>query len=532
MPDFRSLMAALAVLSCATFAVAAHAQVRSTESGPVNGFTVGDLTEFRGIPYAAPPVGPRRWQPPHAPLAWTGARDARAYGPACEQQLASYPVSEDCLTLNIFVPALATAKSNLPVMVWIHGGGFISGSGRDFDASALATNDNLVVVTINYRLGYFGFLAHPALSAADPRHVSGNYGLLDQQASFKWVRRNIAAFGGNPRKITIFGESAGGQSVIDQLVAPGAGPLAAAIAQSGSYMTSLPTLAVQETAGKAAARALGCTDQSATCLKRLSAKALNVLNPLSALGGVSAVVDGRTIPIQPAEAFAEGQFQHIPVINGSNHDEYRLFVGLTRWATSAPPMTAKQYKATVTAQFGDMAPKLLHAYSLENFTQPDYAYAAILTDVAFACNAHLLTAQMARYTKVYEYELDDPDAFTASGPVLPGFSYGSAHSSDLSYLFPTYNVAAFHPDGPPPLSPGQKELRRSMRRFWTNLARNGDPNGSLVSDWPAFTKAAPKVMSFKPSKSSTGSGFAVDHHCPLWKSTLLKQAGLPQSSPY
>jgi para-nitrobenzyl esterase len=530
--DFRCLIKAFLAVCIMAFAGEASAQVRPTESGPVNGFTVGDLTEFRGIPYAAPPVGKLRWRAPYAPLAWTGTRDATAYGPACEQELAAYPISEDCLTLNIFVPASATAKSNLPVMVWIHGGGFIGGSGQDFDASALATNDNVVVVTINYRLGYFGFLAHPALSAADPRHVSGNYGLLDQKASFAWVRRNIAGFGGDPGNITIFGESAGGQSVIDQLVSAGTGPLAAAIAQSGSYMTSLPTLATQETAGQALAKSLGCTNQSVTCLKRLSAAALNTLNPLSGLGGVSPLVDGRTIPIQPAQAFAVGRFQRIPIINGSNHDEYRLFVGLARWAANAPAMTPKEYKARVTAQFGELAPKVLHAYALKDFTEPDYAYAAIETDLIFACNAHLLTAQMARYTKVYEYELDDPDAFTAAGPVISGFSYGSAHSSDLNYLFPDYNVAAFHPKGPPPLSADQNKMRQSIRLFWTNLAHKGTPSGTLVGDWPAFTKAAPNVMSFQPGQSSPGLGFPADHHCAIWKSALLKEAGLPPSAPY
>jgi para-nitrobenzyl esterase len=527
----RRAYAALALICLLTFGGGAHAQTRPTQSGPVKGITVGDVDEFRGIPYATPPVGKLRWQPPEAPAKWSGTRDASAYGPACEQQVSADPTSEDCLTLNIFAPAKATAASNLPVMVWIHGGAFTSGSGRDFDGSALVQH-GVVVVTVNYRLGYFGFLAHPALSAINPHHVSGNFGLLDQQATFAWVRRNIAGFGGDPKRITIFGESAGGQSVIDQLVSTGAGHLAAAIAQSGSYMTSLPTLATQETAGVATANELGCTDQLASCLRKLSATALNTLNPLSGLGGVSPLVDGRTIPIQPAEAIAEGRFQRIPVINGSNHDEYRLFVGLSRWATNSAAMTAKQYKTQVTAQFGDMAPDVLQAYPLKDFTQPDYAYAAILTDVAFSCNAHLLTAQMARYTKVYEYELDDPNAFTAAGPVISGFSYGSAHSSDLNYLFPSYNVAAFHPDGPPPLSAGQKELRQSMRLFWTNLAYRGDPSGAVVGDWPAFTNSAPNVMSLKPAKSSPGLDFPTDHRCALWKSTLLKQAGLPPKSPY
>jgi para-nitrobenzyl esterase len=509
-----------------------HAQVRPTESGPVKGFTAGGVSQFRGVPYAAPPVGARRWRPPARPGTWSGTRDATQYGPACEQELTLYPVSEDCLTLNIFVPALASSKSNLPVMVWIHGGAFVNGSGRDFDASALVTQGDVIVVTINYRLGYFGFLAHPALSAASAYHASGNYGLLDQQAAFGWVRRNIAAFGGNPRRVTIFGESAGGQSVIDQLISPSAGPLAAAIAQSGSYATKLPTLAAAEVEGTQAASALGCPDQTASCLYRLSAQALNVLNPLNNLQSVSPVVDGHTIPMSPAQAFAGGHFQRIPVINGSNHDEYRLFVGLERWATHAPATTVSQYVARMKAQFGPIAPEVLAVYPASRYTQPDYAYAAALTDIAFACNTHLLNAQMAPYTKVYEYELDDPNAPTASGPVIQGFSYGSAHSSDLSYLFPRYNVAAFHPDGPPPLSDAQLRLRTTIQKTWADFARTGIPNASARGSWPIFGKYPQQVQSLVPPAPTARRDFSVDHHCGFWKPILLSEAGLSQDAAY
>jgi para-nitrobenzyl esterase len=416
-------------------------------------------------------------------------------------------------------------------MVWIHGGAFISGSGRDFDASALVQH-GVIVVTINYRLGYFGFLAHPALSALNSKHVSGNYGLLDQQSSFAWVRRNIAGFGGDPKRVTIFGESAGGQSVIDQLISPTAGPLSAAIAQSGSYMTILPTLAAQETAGQGVAKTLGCPGQSAACLYRLSAAALNVLNPLTSLTSVSPVVDGLTIPLGPAQAFAAGKFQHIPVVNGSNHDEYRLFVGLTRWATHAPASTAQQYVAKIKGQFGAIASEVLARYPVKDFSQPDYAYAAALTDVAFACNAHLLSAQMARYTTVYEYELRDPNAPTASGPPLSGFSYGSAHSSDLSYLFPAYNVAAFHPDGPPPLTVAQRRLRAEIQGFWTDLARGGNPAGSTTGPWSAFNTASGSVKGLYPAADPSTRPFSADHRCPFWKPILLNQAGLPPDSAY
>jgi para-nitrobenzyl esterase len=526
------ISAALTLICLLVLGGSAKAQVRTTQSGPVKGITTGTVVQFRDVPYAAPPVGKLRWRAPEKPATWAGTRDASAYGPACEQQLTVYPVSEDCLTLNIFAPANATATSKLPVMVWIHGGAFTSGSGRDFDGSALVQTGNVLVVTINYRLGYFGFLAHPALSAISPRKVSGNYGLLDQQASFTWVRRNIAAFGGDPKHITIFGESAGGQSVIDQLISPGAGPLSAAIAQSGSYITNLPTLAEQETAGQATAKSLRCPGPYARCLYNLSASALNVLNPLTSLNSVSPNVDGLTIPMGPAQALAAGKFQHIPVIEGSNHDEYRIFVGLTRWSTNAPASTAKEYFAKVKAQFGPLASKIIAGYPPKNFGQPDYAYAAVITDVAFACNAHLLAAQMARYTTVYEYELRDPDAPTASGPVIAGFSYGSAHSSDLSYLFPAYNVVAFHPAGPPPLTLAQQALRTKIQRFWTNLARGGNPVGPSTGPWTAVSKTLQPIKGLYPAADPSTHGFLADHRCPFWKPILLGEAGLPAASAY
>jgi len=525
----RAIVLALACLA----AIQAQAQSRPTESGPVNGITIAEVAQFRAVPYAAPPVGKLRWRAPQAPVAHAGTLDTTAFGPACEQQFAAYPVSEDCLTLNIFAPAAATGTSKLPVMVWIHGGAFVSGSGRDFDGSALVRRGNILVVTINYRLGYLGFLAHPTLSRYDPRHVSGNYGILDQQAALAWVRRNIAGFGGDPRRITIFGESAGGQSVIDQLVSPTAGPLAAAIAQSGAYMTTLPTLADAETSGQAAAKALGCPNQTRACLYALSADKIGAaLNPLTNLQAVSPVVDGRVLPLQPATAFAEGKFQKVPVINGSNHDEYRLFTGLARGLENAPALTEKQYVADVKGLFGPIADKVLYAYPMRDFAIPDYAYDAILTDIAFACNTHLLNAQMARHTSVWEYELDDPNAPVASGPAVAGFSYGSPHSADLSYLFPAYNVAAFHPHGPPQLSADQRTLRATIQDYWINMARSGDPAGSKTPAWPAFTEKTRTILSLTPPTPATTASFLTDHRCGLWKSILLSKAGLPSKSPY
>jgi para-nitrobenzyl esterase len=526
-PSMRRWLAAFALLGL-SIASAAHAQVRQTQSGPVQGITGFGITQFRGIPYAAPPVGSLRWRPPQAPLTWTGTRDASTYGTPCEQGPAPYPVSEDCLFLNIYEPASTTPSSRLPVMVWIHGGSFIAGTGSDYDGTALALRGNLIVVSINYRLGYLGFLAHPALSAQDPNHVSGNYGILDQQAAFAWVRRNIANFGGNPSLITIFGESAGGQSVVDQLVSPTAGPLAGAIVESGAY-ADLPTLAQSETAGETAATNLGCPDQTAACLYALdAAKIAAATNPLTNAGGVSPVVDGITLPLSPPIAFAKGKFQRIPVINGSNHDEYRLFIGIFEGLDHTAPLTADQYVAQVSSQFGSLAASVLTQYPAKKYAKPDYAYAAVITDVAFACNTPLLNALMAHYTQVYQYELADPNAPIANGPALADFAYGSAHSADISDFFPAYHVPFFSPNGPPPFTKLQQRLRDNMQDLWIRMARYGNPNGiTNFPIWPPFSGASQAVLQFTPPFGAVIHSFSAEHHCAFWAPILRRQAGLP-----
>ena len=204
----------------------------------------------------------------------------------------------------------------------------------------------------------------------------------------------------------------------------------------------------------------------------------------------------------------------------------------TRWSTHAPASTAQQYFAKVKGQFGPLAAQVIARYPTKDFSQPDYAYAAVITDVAFACNAHLLSAQMARYTTVYEYELRDPNAPTASGPIVAGFSYGSAHSSDLSYLFPAYNVAAFHPAGPPPLTPAQQTLRTKIQKFWTNLARGGNPVDPSTGTWTAISKTSQPVKGLFPSTDPSTEAFLADHRCPFWKPILLSEAGLPANSAY
>jgi para-nitrobenzyl esterase len=384
---------------------------------------------------------------------------------------------------------------------------------------------------LNYRVGYLGFLAHPALSAADPHDVSGNYGILDQQYALNWVRNNIANFGGNPKQITVFGESAGGQSVYAQLFMRNPVPLRAAIAESGGFDTNYPTLATAEQAGEQVASSLGCSDQTLSCLLALPASTIaNALDPITDPGAVSPIIDAYYIPSGPAVAFASGNFEKIPMINGGNHDEWRLFVAFDQFL-GAPPLTAATYVANVEANFGAAAASVLAQYPVNNYATPDYAWAAVATDSIFACNTHLLNAQLAPHTTVYAYELNDPNGPEPVGPVIPGFTYGSAHGSDMSFLFPTLFAPVIR-TGPPQLTRAELTLSTTLQDFWLNLARYGRPFAPESQAWLPFTNAGQSVLSLVPPATAQETGFVTNHHCAFWAPRLLSAAGLPPGSVY
>lgn len=522
------VLAAAAWLGAA--AGVASAQVRQTQNGPVQGLTVGTEAQFLGIPFAAPPVGTLRWQPPQPAANWTGTLPATAFGAPCPQ-IGLTSASENCLTLNVYAPTSAAPGSKLPVLVWIYGGSFIAGESGMYDPTTLVTRGNVVAVTLNYRIGYLGFLAHPALSAADPHDVSGNYGILDQKYALTWVRNNIANFGGDPAQITVFGESAGGQSVYAQLIAANPVKLKAAIAESGAFQTNYPTLATAEAAGEQAATALGCPDQTLSCLLALSASTLaNALNPLSNAGGIGPVIDGVYLPSGPAVAFSQGNFEKIPIISGGNHDEMRLFVAFDQYF-GAPPLTAATYEANVQAAFGASAASVLAQYPLGNYTTPDYAWAAVETDEIFACNTHLLNAQLSPYTKVYAYELNDPNGPEPVGPAIPGFTYGSAHGSDMSFLFPTLFAPVIR-TGPPRLTPAELTLATTLQDFWLSLARYDRPLAPQSGAWLTFNNTSQDVLSLVPPATAIETNFVANHHCAFWAPRLLSEAGLPPGSAY
>jgi para-nitrobenzyl esterase len=532
----RGLIGATYVLLWAGHA-AAQSPIVTTTYGKVQGSTANGVSTFNGIPFAAPPVGALRWVAPQPPAPWSGVRQATQFGSQCPQPLSQFGhpgTDEDCLYLNVQVPATATPGSKLPVMVWIHGGAFLLGEGWDYDATALIQAGNAVVVTLNYRLGLLGFMAHPVLAAENQQGQTGNYGLLDQQAAIAWVQQNAAAFGGDPKNVTIFGESAGGQSVIDQLASATAPKVQKAIIESGAYQSALPTLAAAETNYEARMAALGCPQPTTgACLRALTAtQVLSAEDPTTDTGVVGPVVDNVVLKAQPMQAFNAGQFQRIPIIDGSNHDEYRLFVILDE-VLGAAPYTPATLDSAVLAQFGNgFGAQVLGQYPVPAYLDADVDFAALVADSTFSCGAHLVNALLAQYVPVYSYELTDanaPDLFVPFDPNVP--DAGDAHASELPYLWPLLQSSLFG-KGVAKFSAAQQSLALGMRQSWTSFARYGRPLNPRGGAWLRYSTAGDGVYALNSNGANMGSNFVTDHHCALWKPLLLEEGGLPGTVPY
>ena len=491
----------------------------TTERGPVRGIATDTLRMFLGIPYAAPPTGNLRWKPPEDHVHWFMPLEATRFGNHCPQVASVFgtaSVTEDCLFLNIFTPNDETferSSRSLPVMVWMHGGVFTVGESDDYVPTKLVQH-GVIVVTINYRLGALGFLAHRALSAESPDHISGNYGLMDQQFALKWVQRNIAAFGGNPNNVTIFGESAGGRSVFLQLASPlAAGLFHQGIVQSGAYFgLSVPALADEESHGEAFAASIGCSDQSAHCLRSKSVKKILANWGLFDSG---ANVDGKVLRQSPDSAFATGQFNHVPLINGTNHDEWRFFVALL-FDLSGSPITADEYPAVVESMVGpDAAPLVLAEYPLANFDSPDLAVGAIGTDSIFSCPARAVDRVLFAQVPMFTYEFNDINAPEVFLPPVT-FPYGATHASELRYLFKLSWGGQL--DGV------QKDLSNDMIRYWAQFARSGDPNSQGVPSWPQYDASTDELQSMLPPSPMPEFGFAADHKCDFWSRLIAANA--------
>jgi para-nitrobenzyl esterase len=485
---FIGRIAALASLLLAAPAIAATAApVVDAPAGRLQGSFDHAIRTFKGIPYALPPVGARRWRPPSPMPKWAGLRTATQFSAACVQPQARLssiyagepmPVSEDCLTLNVWAPANAKGA---PVLFWIHGGALVGGSSREpmYDGRGLAER-GIIVVSINYRLGVLGWLAHPELSAESPRRLSGNYGLLDQIAALRWVRSNIGSFGGNPANVTIAGESAGGLSVLYLMSSPAArGLFARAIAES-AYMISMPALrtsAYGAPSGEAAGQTLASGLQAPSLAAMRAMDAQTLTNKAAALGfGPWGLVDGEVLPEQMVTAFGEGRQAPVPVLAGFNQGEIR---SLTVLAPKAPA-SAEEYERIVRTRYGELADAFLRLYPSTNVKESIFA---ATRDGLYGWTAERVARkQTALGRPAYLYLFDH------SYPAADEAGLHAFHASEIPFVFGTFDATP--PRWPRvPDAPSERALSGAMIDYWTSFARSGVPESRLAGRWPAFGKA-------------------------------------------
>ncbi|MBY8861820.1 carboxylesterase family protein [Nocardia sp. CA2R105] len=491
----------------------AEPAVVDTTTGALRGTVTADHRVFEAIPYAAAPVGDLRWKPPESQPHWQGTRDATRPGAECPQQIAAVVHgpgdiggNEDCLFLNVWTPA-RSAGHERAVMVWFPGGAFSVGDGASYDPSRLVAAGDMIVVTVNYRLGAPGFLADPAL-AYDGGQV-GNFGFLDQQAALRWVREDIAAFGGDPARVTIAGESAGATSVCDHLVSPGsAGLFAAAIVQSGRcQLQGSRETAAHVSTDYAAQLGCGAADPAieARCLRalpvdRLIATPLNYVTS-SGIPTRGPVSGEPVLPDNPVTAIRAGRAAKVPVLIGVNHDEATAFVA------AAPPATATQYRDALVRNFGPDADRIAAAYPAANYAHPGSALAAVFTDDDFACPAVTLAESLARGGPVYQYEFDDRTAAAPKTFPAGTIPLGAAHTFELPYLFEVTGL-------PNLATAAQQSLSGTMIAYWAAFVNSGDPHVANRPDWPR--RIGDKVLTLRPDASTTATDFSGRHHCKQW----------------
>ncbi|MGI9125881.1 MAG: carboxylesterase/lipase family protein [Mycobacterium sp.] len=486
--------------------------VVTTADGPVRGAAGQGFRVFQGIPYAAPPVGPLRWQPPVGPAPWRSVREATRPGLRCIQDTNvdpdfGLPTSEDCLNLTVWTPEGATADKPRAVMVWIHGGGFLNGSSDIYNARWLATRGDIVVVTINYRLGAMGFLAHPALARGlDP----GNYGLADQQAALRWVRDNISAFGGDPAKVTIAGESAGAISVCDHLIAPESqGLFRAAIMQSGPCQAQADLAAAERISVGYAAKA-GCADPAtaALCLRGLPADRFRNGPPYVRIGAnilTGPVTGTQRLPGSPLTLAARGAAARVPVLIGNTADEFTLFVAMTYLRNNRLP----PYRTMLADTFGAHGPAVAARYPPARYGDTaGLAYAAAVTDGVFACPIDTMATELAGRAPVYAYEFADRTAPAPEPMRKVPFPVGAGHALELRYLFEM--------GGAPPLDAAQQALSDRMIGYWSRFVANGNPDADGV--WPLLDPEQPQRISLQTGDPVRTSDFTDRHECGFWNS--------------
>jgi para-nitrobenzyl esterase len=482
----RPLLFAFVAMFAAGLGLAQQPAPVKVEHGLVQGTSEDELTAYRGIPFAAPPVGDLRWRAPQPAAKWEGVRQATKFGPKPIQGSRTGPdMSEDCLYLNVWTPA-KSSNDRIPVLVWIYGGGFGGGSTSEpnYSGEKLARK-GVVLVSIAYRVGQLGFLAHPELSAETTNHVSGNYGLLDMVAGLQWVQKNIAAFGGDPNKVTIFGESAGGIAVSMLCASPLAkGLFHGAISQSGgSFGPPRPTtfpgenlkhLPDAEHAGETYAKNAG-----ALSIAELRKIAPDKLPAGRGLGMSWPIIDGWVIPDDQYKLYSAGKYNDTPILVGYNSDEGASF---------SPPKTPEDYVGGVRTRYGKFAEDLIKAYPVGSNTVPKTAR-DLARDAAFGWHTWTwarLEAQTGR-SKVFYYYFDQHPEYPEGSPRA---GYGSPHGMDVAYVFQHLN-----PNNPQ-TTKTDLEISEAMSSYWVNFAKRGDPNGDGLPGWPAFSEVNPVVMYF------------------------------------
>ena len=491
-----------------------------TDRGQVQGVASDGFIHFKGIPYAQPPVGPLRWSPPEPAAAWEGVLDASAYRSICPQPerygVKESSLDEDCLHLNVTVPTGGTSSPK-PVIVWIHGGAFVGGSSALYNLEALARTGDAVVVSMNYRLGVFGVMAHPGFAPDS----NGGYGLLDQREALRWVQRNIAAFGGDPTNVTIFGESAGGAGVCMHLLAPEQtqGLFHKAIADSAGCVTPLPTVETAMETGNQVAKLLGCETGKAglECLRSKSVK--DLLDAGTTVAGSNILtfmpnVGTPVVPLPGAQAMAAGKFVQVPMMIGGTKDEMRLYVAYALQA--GQKIDADNYIEVLKDPYGDKAERIAARYPVSNYSSAAAALGSVWSDFRFDIGInhciYLETAKLARnWVPVYQFIFSDQDA----PPVTeyPGLEMGAEHSSELIYLFPGYDST--RQMGGPQLQPAAQELSRQMLEYFTSFARTGKPEASGAPVWELYTEED-RVLNLEPGKIGYFNASQAAQ-CDFWK---------------
>ncbi len=500
--------------------------VAPTTRGLIKGKRVDSTVAFLGVPFAAPPVGALRFAPPTEHACWTGVRTTTAFGAACPQKnqsTGSVEGSEDCLTLNVWTPKLDPA-ARLPVLVFLYGGGNLVGRTDEhlltnlYDGRALAMREQAVVVTPSYRLGALGFFADPSLDDESPSRVSGNQGTLDHIAALQWVQANIAAFGGDPTRVMLFGESAGAINVCTLVASPlAAGLFGSALMESGSC--GAHSQASQKATSAALARKLGCVSDVATCMRSLTAeqiiaatqgfpellKGLTTLDPVAGLVGTlpwSSSVDGYVLGDFPLKVIAAGAHNQVPLAVGSNANEGVVF-------TQPGLYSCAQYRSELKSMFAANADRVLMEYPC-NFWQPRQGWIDVVTDFLFTCTSRHAARAAAPKSSVFRY------FFTHAADYGLDAASGAYHSAELAYVFRTFAARAYLPTA------AEQTLANNIEDYWGSLAATGSPTTGALR-WPVYTQPSEQVLHLDTTLS-TSTDVRADK-CDFWDSLYPAGSG-------